>query len=140
MNQLNVVFTTVFAAIFLGESFRYIYGICIVFCMTGTIFITKPQFLFGGTRHLSLLPTAAAITAALLLSLIVIMARKFRNSVYFLVLGVYSTFGVLAISTPSLQEFIIPQDWKTYIWLLMATVCLFLTGALGTRGYATSQL
>ncbi|KAI8147835.1 hypothetical protein BJV82DRAFT_709552 [Fennellomyces sp. T-0311] len=134
MGQLNVVFTTVLAALFLGESFRHINGFCIVVCLMGTIFISKPHFLFGGTQQLSLLPTIAALAAALIYSTISIMARKLRNKVYFLVFGIYSTFSALAISLPSYRSFVVPQTPRPYIYLVMATVCLFLTGAVGTRG------
>ncbi|KAI8147173.1 hypothetical protein BJV82DRAFT_598065 [Fennellomyces sp. T-0311] len=134
MLQLNPVFTTILATLFLSEPFHYFHGACIALCMTGTIFVFRPQFLFGQVQQLPLMPSLGSLAVALLSAMLPVIIRRVGNRAYFLVFNLYFTLGSLLISLPSAGSFVWPQGWKQYVSLIMAGACLFFNGALINRG------
>lgn len=140
---LSPAFTTLLAALFLNEPFRWFEGLCVTLCLSGTVFVAKPGFLFGtdskshddgSQRALAVL---AAIFGALLTAVAYCTIRKVGKAAHFLVHTIY--FGVIGtlVSVPPLltfQTFAKPEGWSQYGGLLMTGISAFIGQCLLSKG------
>ncbi|KAI9488932.1 hypothetical protein BDB00DRAFT_845766 [Zychaea mexicana] len=142
---LNPAFTAILAALVLGEPFRWFEGICVTLCLTGAVFVSKPEFLFGNgsasdhgqgneERTLAVL---AAVTGAILTAVAYCTIRKVGKAAHFLVHTFY--FGVVAslMSIPALrtvQSPVLPEGWRQYAMLLMTGISAFIGQCLLSKG------
>lgn len=87
------VFTSIFAYLWLGESFTFFDKCASVICLIGVIFTAKPPFIFGNLDFFQdptipsskeILGAAAAVTGAVLSACAYVTVRKIGSDVHFL--------------------------------------------------------
>ncbi|KAI8141582.1 hypothetical protein BJV82DRAFT_670493 [Fennellomyces sp. T-0311] len=137
---LNPAFTTILAALVLGEMFGWFEGLCVALCFSGAVLVTKPGFLFessGSPGSAGPLAVIAGLTGAILTAVAQVVIRKIGNNAHFLIHTIY--FGVVGIliSLPPLftiQTFVMPSNWRECIALLMTGISAFIGQCLLAKG------
>ncbi|KAI9278214.1 hypothetical protein BDA99DRAFT_553877 [Phascolomyces articulosus] len=148
---LNGAFTTLMAALVLGEPFRRFEGICVSFCLIGAILVSKPDFLFGTILHdhggdndnggdgnsAKGLAILLAITSAFMSSITFCIIRKIGKAVHFLIYTVYYGAVTVVICIPALltfQPFVWPQTTIEYTMLFTSGICAFIGQCFLSKG------
>ncbi|KAI8147187.1 hypothetical protein BJV82DRAFT_598096 [Fennellomyces sp. T-0311] len=139
--NLQTIFATILAAIVLKEPFGRFERLCLVVCMTGTILVAKPTFLFGSPQndgnqngnglddiaeHTRLLAVLARIGCALLSAVAYVTIRKVGPRAHFL--NYTLAFGAIAavVSGLKFHDFRMPEEVSQYIVLALVGIFAFL--------------
>ena len=128
------MFTTLLASLVLGEPLRLVHVLCILLCLSGTIFVMKPGAIFGETEQLPLIPTIGTLFTAFLSSVFAILIRKIGKQAHYIVYINYFNLAILPIALATSKSFVAPQGCNQYMALTMVSITTLLNLTLMNRG------
>ncbi|KAI9247420.1 hypothetical protein BDA99DRAFT_471114 [Phascolomyces articulosus] len=146
---LNPIFTAILAAVMLHEPFHLFEGVCTVLCLTGTILVTKPGFLFFASHTLESLSfnntadnvrtlgVLSGIAGAIMIAFMYVTTRKIGTAVHFLVIVLYNGVITTTISIVllfSIQEFVKPPSLFEYGVLFLIGILQFASHCFMGKG------
>lgn len=146
LQYLNPTFTALLAGMLLGERIRPLTIAATVVCMSGVVFVARPEALFGdGTAALDPFWVAVAVAGAFGSALAYVVVRQLARTEHPLVIVFYFPLVNVPASLPFvLQDFVWPVglDWLWLVGVGIATQVgqTFLTYGLAAlpAGQATS--
>ena len=139
---INPIFAAIFGRIFLKEQFGLVRLLCTIFGLAGVILISRPQFIFQGTKfanETSILPSLAAIFSAVMTGGTAVLQRllsEHQVSPWMCTLIIVSGnfFVGLPFDVATNQELALPSCYSERTILLLASFASVASAVLFNEG------